>query len=78
MRVLILEQVLVCAHDVGELGDGGRGFIRAQVLAAVAQVDHDAGELRQVFIGDAQLTAGSHDRVDLAGGRSDLSGHLLG
>lgn len=43
-----------------------------------AQVDHDTGELHQVFIGDAQLTAGCHDRVDLAGGRSDLSGHLLG
>ena len=77
-RADILEQALVRAHDVGKLGDGGRGFIRIQVLAGITQVDHDTGELRQVFIGDAQLTAGGHDSVDFAGGRSNLGGHLFG
>ena len=68
---------LAGAHDVGKLCDSGRSLVCAQVLAGIAEVNHDAGEVGQMPGGDAQLTARRHDLVDLIGARRDLCGHAL-
>ena len=73
----ILKQRLIRVHDIGKLRNRGRRFIRAQVLAAVSQVDHDPGEVLQVFILDAQLATGGHDRIDFVGARCHLRRHHL-
>ncbi len=74
----ITELALAGAHDVGKLGDSGRSLVRAQVLAGIAQINHDAGEVGQMLGSDAQLTARRHDLVDLIGSRRDLGRHALG
>ena len=48
---------LAGTHDVGKLRDGRRSLVRAQILAGIAQVDHDAGEVGKMFRSHAQLTA---------------------
>ena len=69
---------LAGTHDVGKLRDGRRSLVRAQILAGIAQVDHDAGEVGKMFRSHAQLTAAGHDFVDLVCARRNLGGHFLG
>ena len=69
---------LAGAHDVRELGQLRGGGIRVQVRGGIAQIDHDPGELLDVFRRDAQLSAGRHDGVDLIRGGCDLGRHTFG
>ena len=69
---------LAGAHDIRKLRDGRRSLVRAQVLAGIAEVNHDAGEVGQMLGSNAQLTARRHDLVDLIGSRRDLGRHALG
>ena len=77
-RADIGELALAGAHDVCKLRDGRRSLVRAQVLAGIAEVNHDAGEVGQMLGSNAQLTARRHDLVDLIGSRCNLGGHALG
>ena len=73
----IVELALAGSHDVGKLRDGGGGVICIQILAGIAQVDHDAGEVRQMLGSNAQLSACRHDFVNLVRARRNLRGHFL-
>ena len=77
-RADIGKLALAGAHDVGKLRNGRRSLVRAQVLAGIAEVNHDAGEVGQMLGSNAQLTARRHDLVDLIGARRDLGRHALG
>ena len=77
-RADIAELALARAHDVGKLGNGGGGVICIQVLAGITQVDHDAGEVRQMLRGHAQLATRSHDLVDLIRPCRNFCRHSLG
>ena len=74
----VAELALTGAHDVCKLRDGRRSLVRAQVLAGIAEVNHDAGEVGQMLGSNAQLTARRHDFIDLIGSRRDLGRHALG
>ena len=41
----VTELALAGAHDVCKLGNGRRSLVRAQILAGIAEVNHDAGEV---------------------------------
>ena len=69
---------LAGTHDVCKLGNGCRSLVRAQVLAGIAEINHDAGEVGQMLGSNTQLTARRHDLVDLIGSRRDLGRHALG
>ena len=75
-RAKIAELRLIHGRDVGELGQRGGGVICDDV-GGVAQVDHGAGEVHEVVVGDAQLSGSGHDLVDLGGRGGDLRGHGL-
>ena len=64
-------------HDIGELGDGRRSVAGVQVFTGIAQVDHDAGKVRQMLRSHAQLTACRHDFVDLIRTSRNFRGHFL-
>ena len=76
-RAQIAKQALVHVRDVGKLRQRRCGLVGHDVRG-ITQVDHGAGEVRQIVLVDAQLARGSHDLVDLAGGRGNLRGHGLG
>ena len=76
-RAQVAEQALIHVRDVGELRQRGSGLVCHDVRG-IAQVDHGAGEIRQIVLVDAQLARGGHDLVDLAGGGGNLRGHGLG
>ena len=73
----VAELTLAGAHDVGELGNGRRSLVRAQILAGIAQVDHDAGEVGKMFRSHTQLTAAGHDFVDFVRARRNFGRHSL-
>ena len=69
---------MACTHDIGELRQLRSGGIRIQVCGSVAQVNHDPGEFLNVLSGNTQLSACSHDGVNLIRGSGNLGGHSLG
>ena len=75
-RAKIAELRLIHGRDVGELGQRGGGVVRDDI-GGIAQVDHRAGEVHQVVVGDAQLSGSGHNLVDLGGRGGDLRGHGL-
>ena len=68
---------LAGAHDVCKLRNGRRGVTGVQVFAGIAQVDHDAGEVRKMLRSYPQLTAVGHDFVNFVRTRRDFGGHSL-